>query len=235
MEQLYDQYTSEDHQVWKVLFERQIANLQNKACGEYLDSLEQLAPALNNMHVPDFRELNAVLGAANGWSIAVVPGLIPVHEFYDLLCQRKFPSSTWLRKMSQLDYLEEPDMFHDIFGHVPILMHPEFAAFTQQLGEVGKAHANNELVALQMQRLYWYTIEFGLIKGIDGTEIYGAGILSSFGEAKHIYKPETSVLPFNLEEVIERPFINTEIQTTYYAIDSFDQLFDALNIYQRKL
>lgn len=229
MIQEYHQYTPEDFEVWKLLFERQEKNLQDKACKSYLNSLNELSEVLKADEVPNFNKLNEVLSAKNGWSIEVVPGLIPVEDFFELLEQKKFCSSTWLRSKAQLDYLEEPDMFHDIFGHIPLLMDESYSNFAQKLGEVGVKNINNKEVVLQLQRLYWFTIEFGLKKGIDKTEIYGAGIMSSFGESNYIYEANTEIIPFNFSSVINRPFKTDEIQSLYYEIESYDELYNTLN------
>lgn len=229
MIQEYHKYTPEDFEVWKLLFERQEKNLQDKACKSYLNSLNELSEVLKADEVPNFNELNKVLSAKNGWSIEVVPGLIPVEDFFELLEQKKFCSSTWLRSKTQLDYLEEPDMFHDIFGHIPLLMDESYSNFAQKLGEVGVKNINNKEVVLQLQRLYWFTIEFGLKKGTDKTEIYGAGIMSSFGESNYIYETNTEIIPFNFSSVINRPFKTDEIQSLYYEIESYDELYNTLN------
>lgn len=229
MIQEYHKYTPEDFEVWKLLFERQEKNLQDKACKSYLNSLNELSEVLKADEVPNFNKLNKVLSAKNGWSIEVVPGLIPVEDFFELLEQKKFCSSTWLRSKAQLDYLEEPDMFHDIFGHIPLLMDESYSNFAQKLGEVGVKNINNKEVVLQLQRLYWFTIEFGLKKGTDKTEIYGAGIMSSFGESNYIYEANTEIIPFNFSSVINRPFKTDEIQSLYYEIESYDELYNTLN------
>jgi len=233
--QEYNKYTPEDFEVWKLLFERQEINLQNKACKSYLDALKELNKVLIADEVPKFEKINEVLLAKNGWSIEVVPGLIPVEDFFELLAQKKFCSSTWLRSKAQLDYLEEPDMFHDIFGHIPLLMNESYSNFAQKLGEVGVKNIENKEIVLQLQRLYWFTIEFGLKKGTNKTEIYGAGIMSSFGESNYIYEANTEIIPFNFSSVINRPFKTDEIQSLYYEIESYDELYNSLNEFDKKM
>ena len=228
MIQNYDKYVSEDFEVWKILFNRQVENLKGKAHPEYLGCLGLIGDVLNADKIPHFEELNEILMAENGWSIVVVPGLIPVDHFFKLLSEKKFCSSTWLRKMSQLDYLEEPDMFHDVFGHVPLLMNPEYSNFVQKFGELGVRYGHNKTVEKQLQRLYWFTIEFGLIKQNSDTRIYGAGILSSSGESDHIFSDEITVSPYNVEKIIENDFITSEIQTQYYEINSLEQLYQSV-------
>lgn len=229
MEQLYKNYTQEDHEVWKILYDRQVLNLQGKACKEYLDCVKAIKTSLDDRGVPDFRNVDQTLLDGTGWSIEVVKGLIPVEEFFPLLANRRFCSSTWIRSRAQLDYLEEPDMFHDTFGHLPLLLDKTYAAFVQRFGALGAQHVDNESVITALQRLYWFTIEFGLMKGVDKPLIYGAGILSSFGESNHIYEGGIEVLPFDLNQVIRNHFINSEIQMRYYLIDSFDQLYHSLD------
>ncbi|TVR29714.1 MAG: phenylalanine 4-monooxygenase [Balneolaceae bacterium] len=235
MIQDYDTYSEEDFKVWRTLFERQIKNLEGKAHPEYLRCLNSLDEVLNPNKIPRFEELNEKLLAGNGWSIVVVPGLIPVDQFFKLLSEKKFCSSTWLRKMSQLDYLEEPDMFHDIFGHIPLLMNPEYAKFVQQFGQLGVKYGSNKTVEKQLQRLYWFTIEFGLIKLGEHKSIYGAGIISSSGESNHIFEDEIKVSPYDVEKILNNDFITSEIQTQYYEIDSFEQLYLSVGELEKSL
>lgn len=234
MQQNFKNYTTEDWEVWKILFERQFKNLQPKSCIEYLVYLNKLKGELNAT-IPDLNILSKKLLSENGWSIEIVPGLIPVVDFFELLAQKKFCSSTWIRKKSQLDYLEEPDMFHDIFGHIPLLLNENFGNFAQQLGAIGVQHKNNAQVLLELQRLYWFTIEFGVLKKANQQKIYGAGIISSFQETNGIFDAETTILPFSLEEVIRTDFNNMEIQTKYFFIESFEEMKTALDVYAKKL
>lgn len=231
MKQQFENYTKEDFLVWKTLFERQQENLKDKSCTEYLDCLEAMKEVLNADTIPNFNELNKVLKTKTGWTVEVVPGLIPVDEFFVLLSQQKFCSSTWLRKMKQLDYLEEPDMFHDIFGHIPLFMDKQFANFAKKMGDLGVKYANSEEVLIELQRIYWFTIEFGVVEQ-SGLKLYGAGIMSSFGESNFVYTDEPEIVPFNLQEVISTSFCNSEIQTKYFSLASFDELFCAMDEYE---
>lgn len=235
MKQHYDTYTNEDLDVWKILFERQIENLKSKADENYFHCLHQLKEVLNPHEIPNFDALNSVLKQKTGWSIEVVPGMIPVDAFFNLLAQKKFCSSTWLRKMSQLDYLEEPDMFHDIFGHIPLLMDPDYANFVEEFGKLGQRCKKDEKALAALQKLYWYTIEFGLITNQSGPKIYGAGIISSYGESKHIYKEEVKIIEFDIDWIINHAFINSEIQNVYVEIPSFNFLYDSLKQLKEKL
>lgn len=227
MKQEFEKYTKEDQQVWTTLFERQIVNLKGKASDHYLNALDEMKEVLNESSLPNFEAINTWFESSTGWEIYCVPGLIPVDEFFILLSEKKFPSSTWLRSMEKLDYLEEPDMFHDIFGHVPLLSNPTFSEFIHAFGKLGKSLINDEEKLLMLQRLYWFTIEFGLIQEKE-VKIYGAGIMSSFGEAISSLKTETEKKIFDLEEVLNMTFITTEIQSFYFVIDSFEELFDSI-------
>lgn len=228
MYQVYKKYTPEDQEVWNILADRQLKNLPGKAHPEYLNCLKRMESILNAESIPKFEELNQLLSDTHGWSIAVVPGLIPVERFFELLKDRKFSASTWLRNKSQLNYLEEPDMFHDIFGHIPLLMNEAYADFAQKLGVLGVKYINDKKIVTQLQRLYWFTIEFGLINHLDETLIYGAGIISSSGETDHVMNDEVEVRPYDIFDIIEQDFITSEIQTRYYALESFDQLFRSI-------
>ena len=231
MKQEYNLYKEDDQLVWKTLFERQVENLQNKSCREYLSCLEIMKGVLNPKQIPDFNLMNAKLKEATGWSIEVVPGLIPVEDFFLLLAQRKFSASTWVRKMDQLDYLEEPDMFHDVFGHTPLLADPKFAQFMKDFGDLGVEFIDDEEVVIQLQRLYWFTIEFGLIYE-NGRKVYGAGICSSFGETIHSLSKNVEVIPFNLDRVISTEFETDVVQTLYFELESFDQLFKEFKLFR---
>ncbi|MEM9258373.1 MAG: phenylalanine 4-monooxygenase, partial [Bacteroidota bacterium] len=225
-QQDYDAYAPSDYAVWRKLSERQMTALQAHACREYLDCLSALHPILSPDHPPRFSALNERLAAAHGWSIKVVPGFLPVDEFFQLLSHRRFCSSTWLRSEEQLDYLEEPDMFHDIFGHIPLYLNKDYAEFARRLGSLGVAFAQDEEKVKQLQRLYWFTIEFGVMWQNDELKVYGAGICSSYGETKHIFEnTEVEVVPFELDAVLAQDFIITEVQMKYFAIRNFAELW----------
>ncbi|MDP3559689.1 MAG: phenylalanine 4-monooxygenase [Legionellaceae bacterium] len=221
-----DNFTQSDHETWRLLFARQIKLLKNSAASEVITGLEKLA--ISQTHIPKFSELNATLENTTGFSIVPVKGLIPDDLFFKLLSERKFPSTSFIRQPEQLDYLEEPDIFHDIFGHIPLLIHPIFADFMQAFGEKGL-----EAMALGMlpfaAALYWFTVEFGLICTQQGLRIYGAGILSSPGETVYALN---SIIPsrvkFNVHQVIKTHYHIDAFQKTYFVIESFQELFDIL-------
>ena len=217
-----DLYSTEDQAVWRLLVERQSALAEQHACAEFLDGLHTLGIGDT---IPDFDAVNAKLEALTGWRIVGVPGLIPDAAFYDHLAHRRFPVTVWIRKRSELDYLVEPDLFHDFFGHVPLLSNKVFADYMQRYGQRAmEAGAPIDLLA----RLYWYTVEFGLIRTPAGLKIYGAGILSSAREVTHAIEGEgVERLPFEAARVMRRPYEIDRLQNTYFVLDDFRQLFEA--------
>ncbi len=221
-------YTAEDQKVWKTLFERQLINLQDKSCESYITCLNDMSSVLNSKQIPDFNQITEWFKTKTKWQIEVVPGMIPVDEFFKLLAEKKFCSSTWLRSWDQLDYLEEPDMFHDVFGHIPLLANPVFSEFACEFGKLGMKAIGNEKLLEELQRLYWFTIEFGLINSDKGMRIYGAGLMSSFGESISSLGNNIEVLPFDMDKILNQPFKNDEPQSLYFAIDNLEQLFDSI-------
>lgn len=218
-------YTAEDHAVWRTLFARQAGLLPGRACPEFLDGLKGLGVASDG--VPDFERLSDVLERATGWRIVCVPGLVPDEIFFGHLARRRFPVTWWIRRADQLDYIQEPDAFHDIYGHVPLLMNPVFADYMQAYGEGGlKAAGLNALHRLA--RLYWYTVEFGLIETADGPRIYGAGILSSKGESVFcLDSAAPNRVRFDLLRLMRTRYRIDTYQKTYFVIRSFEELFEA--------
>ncbi|MBS0538344.1 MAG: phenylalanine 4-monooxygenase [Proteobacteria bacterium] len=215
-------YSAEDQAVWRLLLARQSALAQEHACAEFLDGLRTLGVGDT---IPDFDAINARLEPLTGWRIVAVPGLIPDAAFYDHLAHRRFPVTVWIRTRAELDYLVEPDLFHDFFGHVPLLTNKVFADYMQLYGQRGvEAGANVGVLA----RLYWYTVEFGLIRTPRGLKAYGAGILSSAAEVKHaIEDANVERLPFEATTVMRRPYEIDKLQNTYFVLDDFSQLFEA--------
>ena len=179
IDQGWENYTAEEHRVWKTLFERQSKLLPGRACDEFIQGMRNLT--MDTEQIPDFRRLSEVLMKRTGWQVVAVPGLVPDEVFFDHLANRRFPAGQFIRKPEELDYLEEPDVFHDVFGHVPMLMHPVFADYMQAYG-VGGLRARNLGMLTNLARVYWYTVEFGLIKQSEGLRIYGSGIASSYTE-----------------------------------------------------
>lgn len=227
MEQPWSSYTPTDHEVWATLFERQQRLLVGRASGEFLR--RQQAIGLSAAQIPKFDDLNRMLRAATGWELIGVEGLLPEAVFFDHLANRRFPVTWWIRKPEQLDYLAEPDLFHDLFGHVPLLMNPVFADYMEAYGKGGlKAHALGPDALVNLSRLYWYTVEFGLIREADGLRIYGAGILSSKGESIHcLDSAAPNRIGFDLERIMRTRYRIDSYQKTYFVIDSYEQLMDA--------
>ncbi|WP_262902721.1 phenylalanine-4-hydroxylase [Psychroflexus curvus] len=221
-------YTKEDLWVWKTLFTRQQSNIPGKASRAYIQALEHMSPVLNADEIPDFKKINAWFQTKTQWELQVVPGLIPVQDFFQLLAERKFSSSTWLRSKDSLDYLEEPDMFHDIYGHVPLLSNPVFSEFVHEFGKLGCQFLDDSEKLLQLQRLYWFTIEFGVIKEQGKVQSYGAGILSSYGETNQIHEQKASFLDYSIEAIVQKVFRTDIMQEDYYVISSFEVLFESL-------
>jgi phenylalanine-4-hydroxylase len=221
--QQYETYTLEDFQVWKLLYERQVAQLPGAAIQEYINGINRVGFVADK--IPKFIETNVLLHKYTGWELVVVPGLIPDKDFFELLSNKKFPASTWLRKLSELDYLEEPDMFHDVFGHVPLLTNHDVVSYLQDLSKIALGYIDNAWAIELMSRIYWFTVEFGLIRENGELRIYGAGILSSKGEtvySLHDLKPTRH--PFNVEKILNTPYRKDEFQKDYFVIDSFQQL-----------
>lgn len=229
MRQRMQTYTSEDTAVWNLLAGRQLDNMPDKVSTEYLRALDAMKDVLNKDEIPEFKRIDQWFSAKTQWSIETVKGLIPVGDFFRLLAQKKFCSSAWLRSRQNLNYLEEPDMFHDIFGHVPLLGNPVFSEFLSEFGKLGLHHIDDEKKLTQLQRLYWFTIEFGAIRENDSIKAYGAGIISSLEETDKVYNKDGAFHPFCLEEIVDRDFYTDRVQEAYYVISSFDELFNALS------
>jgi phenylalanine-4-hydroxylase len=226
MTQNYNAYTEEDFLVWKTLFERQMKNLEPVVSKEYLLTLQQAEFTADK--IPDFEYLNVKLKNTTGWELVVVPNIVPQKEFFELLAEKKFPATTWLRKMHQLDYLEEPDMFHDVFGHVPLLFNHAYTGFFKGMADIALKHINNEKVIEALGRLYWFTIEFGLIREDNTSKIFGAGIISSKGETLHCMSDNVTRLEFDVRTLMQTGFINSEIQNKYFITPSYTALFNSL-------
>jgi phenylalanine-4-hydroxylase len=227
VEQPWDQYSATDHDVWRRLYERQREILVGRACDEFLQA--QDAMGMTPGRIPKFSDMNAVLGEATGWQLIGVEGLLPELDFFDHLANRRFPVTWWIRRPDQIDYIEEPDLFHDLFGHVPLLMNRLFADYMAAYGKGGvKAHGIGEHALQMLTRLYWYTVEFGLIRQQDGLRIYGSGIVSSKGESMYCLESDApNRIGFDLERIMRTRYRIDTYQKTYFVIDSFAQLMEA--------
>ncbi len=217
-------YSADDHAIWRQLFQRQSAQVERYACDEFIHALKALK--LDD-RIPHFDQVNAILANATGWRIVAVPGLIPDDVFFAHLAKRQFPVTVWMRKPEELDYIVEPDLFHDFFGHVPLLFNPVFAGYMEAYGRKGpEALALNSVKLLA--RFYWYMVEFGLIRTPRGLRAFGAGMLSSHSElAYSVESPEPNRVRFNLERIMRTDYKIDAFQETYFVLDSFDELFAA--------
>lgn len=225
VDQGWSAYSEQEHALWRHLFERQSGILPGRACDAFLNGLRRLGVAADG--IPDFERLSDSLEAATGWRIVAVSGLVPDDVFFWHLANRRFPVTNWIRTPQQMDYLQEPDVFHDLFGHVPLLTDPVFANYMQAYGRGG-------LKALQLDalpylaRLYWYTVEFGLIETADGLRIYGSGIVSSHTESVYCLEDAApNRIGFDLLRIMQTEYRIDDLQEVYFVIESFDQLFDA--------
>ena len=223
-EQRWSAYTEQDHALYRRLHERQSRQLEGLACREFIDAVRLLGEP---EHIPHFDEVSERLYRATRWQIVAVPGLIPEENFFALLSQRRFPVTEWIRKPEEFDYVVEPDVFHDLYGHVPLLFNPVFADYMQAYG-AGGLKASRLDACEHLARLYWYTVEFGLIDTREGLRAYGAGILSSAGELRHsVTSREPQRVAFDLQRLMRTRYKIDSYQATYFVIDSFEQLFDA--------
>jgi phenylalanine-4-hydroxylase len=236
VDQEWSRYTAEEHAVWRTLFERQTRLLPGRACDAFVQGMQALP--IGAEQIPDFHELNQVLMEKTGWQIVAVPGLVPDDVFFEHLANRRFPAGRFIRRADQLDYLEEPDVFHDVFGHVPMLMNPVMADFIQAYGQGGLS-ALQRGVLPQLARVYWYTVEFGLVQQADGLRIYGAGIASSYAESLFaLDDPSPNRIRFALDRVMRSHYRIDDFQEVYFVLDSLDELLalattDFEPVYQR--
>lgn len=214
-------WTDEENQIWSELIARQLSCIEGKACDEYMAGLEKLQLPLDR--IPQLEELNAVLRETTGWECAPVPALINFDEFFRLLANKQFPVATFIRTREEFDYLQEPDIFHEIFGHCAMLTNPAFAEFTHKYGQLGLAADKKDRVYLA--RLYWFTVEFGLMQTEKGLRIYGGGVLSSPGETQYVYSDTPQIKPLEPLDVLRTPYRIDIMQPMYYTITSIDDLF----------
>ena len=225
IDQGWSNYSDDEHAVWDLLYRRQMEVLPGRAAPEFLAGLKALD--LGKGGIPEFEAMSDELEALTGWRVVAVPGLVPDEVFFDHLANRRFPAGQFIRKRNELDYLQEPDVFHDVFGHVPMLTNPVFADYMEAYGKGGLRSLN--FAALKnLAALYWYTVEFGLIQTDEGLRIYGAGIVSSKSESIFALEdPSPNRIGFELERLMKTDYRIDDFQQTYFVIDSYDQLFDA--------
>lgn len=226
MKQEYNKYTAEDQKVWGILFDRQMPSLKTAATEEFRKGITKVD--FQGKKIPNFESTNEVLKELTGWEIYAVPGIVDDALFFELMANKKFPATTWVRKMSQLDYLEEPDMFHDVFAHIPLLANQEFVDFLQAISQFGHEWIDDEWAIHLLSRIYWYTVEFGLIRENGELRIYGAGILSSSGETKFSLSGEPEYFDFDVDLILDTTYRKDKMQDKYFIIDSYEQLYESI-------
>lgn len=224
--QVWENFTEDDHNTWKILFERQSIILKGRACDEIIESMERLE--ICNDKIPKMDDINIILKRETDFSIVAVKGFIPEDLFFRFLSERKFPSTCFIRKADQMDYLEEPDIFHDVFGHVPLLVNPIFADFMEEFGRKGLQSIECGLLKYAAA-LYWFTVEFGLIKTPKGLRIYGAGITSSKGESIYCLESEVPVrIKYDILRTMKTNYHIDSFQKSYFAIENYEELFKSI-------
>jgi phenylalanine-4-hydroxylase len=232
IEQKYAAYTPEQHAVWAELVSRRRPQLEAYACREYLDGYKIIG--LEDDRLPNLGEISSRLQPRTGWNATPVSGFLPSDAFFEMLDARKFPTTTWLRSRDSLEYTPEPDIFHDVFGHVPMHAHPVFADFLQHYGSVCAKIKDAEVLE-RLGRLFWYTVEFGLIRENGKTKIYGSGVISSHGECSNVIDGGCEVRDFSLDEVLATPVRVDRIHSVLFAIESFDQIYEAMHDAERRM
>ncbi|WP_332695948.1 phenylalanine 4-monooxygenase [Bosea sp. (in: a-proteobacteria)] len=224
VDQGFDRYTAADHETWSRLHRRQFELLRGRICDEFFAGLAALGIAADG--IPDFRQINRVLKAATGWEVVAVPGLVPDRVFFTHLAERRFPAGFWIRRPEEFDYIEEPDIFHDVFGHVPLLMNPAYADFVAAYGAAGLRYAEPADLT-RLARLYWYSVEFGLIETAAGLRIFGAGIASSPGETLFALESDKpNRIRFDPVRVMRTRYKIDDFQQSYFVLPGFDAMPD---------
>ena len=227
MTQEYQKYTEKDQKIWHILFEKQQLVLEDKASKDFLSGIDLCG--FKSDLIPKVKEINKNLVKTTGWKMYVVPGLVADKPFFEFLANKKFPVSTWIRSVKELEYLEEPDMFHDFYGHVPLLSNQDFVDYIETLAKLALKYIDNTYAIELISRLYWFTVEFGLIKENDKLRIYGAGILSSPGES--FFSVNNKSVPryrFDLQHILKTPYYKHDFQKQYFVINSYEQLYKSL-------
>jgi phenylalanine-4-hydroxylase len=231
-EQQYQDYTPEQHAVWEELVRRRRPQLETHACREYLEGFEIIG--LRDDRLPNLSAISSRLKPRTGWSTTPVTGFLPAEAFFEMLAARMFPTTTWLRDRNSLEYIPEPDIFHDVFGHVPMHAHRVFADFLQHYGSVC-ANIKDADVLERLGRLFWYTVEFGLIRQDGQIKVYGSGVISSHGECTNVIDGGCEVRDFKLDEVLSTPVKVDEIHRLLFAIESFDQIYEAMHEAEKQM
>lgn len=226
-------YTPEQHATWSELVRRCMPQLREHACEEYLDGFQQIG--LREDSIPDLAAVSAKLEPRTGWNSTAVSGFLPTDAFFEMLAARRFPTTTWLRDGKSLEYTPEPDIFHDVFGHVPMHAHPIFAKFLHEYGRVCCGMIGRKDDLARMGRFFWFTVEFGVIRQHGEIKVYGSGLMSSHGECSYVVERGPEIRDFNLDEVLEHEFPVSEMQPVLYAVESFQQIYEAAKEAERRL
>ncbi|HKD61284.1 MAG TPA: phenylalanine 4-monooxygenase [Terracidiphilus sp.] len=232
IEQNYAAYTDEQHAIWAELVGRVLPELEKHASRAYLDGFQIIG--LQKNRLPRLASISARLEPRTGWNSTPVSGFLPAPAFFEMLAARRFPTTTWIRSRKSLEYTPEPDIFHDVFGHVPMHAHKVFADFLERYGRVC-ASIEDKQVLERLGRLFWYTVEFGLIREGNEIKLYGSGLMSSHGECLNVVQGRCSVHDFSLDEVLETPVKVDEFQRVLFAISSFDQMYEAMHEAERRV
>jgi phenylalanine-4-hydroxylase len=225
IQQNWSDYTEDQHDVWGILYRRRMKQLAKDGSRVFLDGAKVIG--LRDDRVPDLVDVNARLNRMTGWNAVPVSGFLPAREFFQCLSVRRFPTTIIVRTREQMDYLPEPDIFHDVFGHVPLHANPAFADFLQRYGKIACA-ARTEEDVVRMTRLFWFTVEFGLVREDGQTKVYGSGLISSHGDAANALGPKCERRPFSLDAVFNQPFEIDHLQDVLFEVESFDHLFAAV-------
>jgi len=226
IQQDYAAYTDEQHSVWAELVGRVLPEIEKHAAQEYLDGFEIIG--LQRDRLPDLASISARLAPRTGWNSTPVSGFLPAPAFFEMLGTRRFPTTTWLRSRESLEYTPEPDIFHDVFGHVPMHAHPVFADFLEHYGRVC-ASISDAAILEKLGRLFWYTVEFGLIKQEGETKVYGSGLISSHGECQNVMDGHCAIRDFSLDEVLNTAVKVDELHKLLFAVSSFDQIYESMH------
>jgi phenylalanine-4-hydroxylase len=224
VEQDWNRYTADQHAVWAELVGRRMPQLEEHACQEYLDGFHNIG--LRQDAIPDLAQVNTLLAPRTGWNATAVSGYLPGPAFFEMIAARRFPTTITLRGRESLEYTPEPDIFHDVFGHVPMHAHAVFADFLQSYGLVC-AGLRRQQDLDRMARLFWFTVEFGVIRQNGKIKLYGSGLISSHGESSYVLSGGPEIRDFDLTEVLDRDFNISEMQKVVYAVESFDQIYEA--------
>ena len=233
LRQNWSEYTRDDHEVWEILYSKRMRQLESTASSVFIDGAEIIG--LSAKQIPDLADVNRRLGERTGWAAVPVNGFLPAAEFFSSLAGRRFPTTITIRPKDRIDYVTEPDIFHDVFGHVPLHSNPMFADFLQRFGQVAESQSSeSERGTEMMARLFWFTVEFGLIRERGDVKIYGSGLISSASDAANALSSNCDRREFSLDAVLSQPFRIDELQNTLFVLDSFDQLFDAVETIRRK-